>query len=167
MAYGSAVPEARDGIIATLQARPGLAGVRVSANPPKQPGDLKSGSRFEAIWVGRLDGQSFQGTMEVPFMTGGQSAWEDVFFFWLTVQVAQHTTSGTEETTSDRAWELAAEIAGAAASGHTMGVEASATLKKFWVDRIEYDEQTTRLERGGAVTYLAVGLRCNAIKQLT
>jgi hypothetical protein len=169
MAYGSAIPEARDQILTELAARSGLSGVSVSKNPPLKPQDLKSGSAFEAIFVGRLDGQSYQGLMEVPSMTGGTSSFEDQFTLWLTVQVSKattSTTSDTEQTTSDRAWTLAAEIVAEAQAGHTMGVSTSSTLLKFWVDAIEYDEQTSRLDRGGAVTFLSLGLRCNARKLL-
>lgn len=169
MAYGAAPPEARDGILTALALRAGLSGVTISRQPPSQPTELKSGSAAEAIYVGRVDGQSYQGSMEVPHMTAGASVWADQFTFWLTVQVSKPTTGDTEETASERAWTLASEIVGLAATqGGSCGVTTpTATLKKFWVDGIEYDEQTNRLAKGGAVSSLAVGLRCNAHKLLS
>ncbi len=163
MAYGFAIPEARDGIFTALALRSGLSGVTLSKNPPKQPSDLKSSSAFEAIFTGRIDGQSYQGLAEVPFMTAGASAFSGQFTMWLTVQVMKVTTSDTEETCSERAWTLASEIIGLAATqGGACGVSTSATLKKFWVDGFEFDENTARLDRGGAVCSLSIGLRCNA-----
>lgn len=168
MGYGSAVPEARDQIITALQARPALSAVTISKHPPASPTDLKSGSAHEAIYVGRVDGQSYQGRMEIASMTAGASAFDDQFTFWLTIQVAGTTTAATEETCSERAQTLFAEIVGLAATyGGRTGVSTSSTLLKFWVDGIEYDEQTYRLDRAGAVANLAVGLRCNARKLLS
>lgn len=168
MAYASTAPDARAALYTGLAARPALAAVTVLRNLPAKEADLKSGSAHETIYIGRWDtGQDVDGQAVVPHVRGGGLTFDETFTLWVTVQVTKPTTAGTEQTASERAWTLAAEIIGYVASSPDLDLDNTSDRLRCHVDGYSFDESVDRIDSGGSRSRIAIGLTIQGRKNLS
>ena len=89
MATGTALVDFKTSLETLLSARPGLSGVVVSTQPPKDPADIKTtAGAFEAIWMGAADI-----SWDIPTMSAGIVNLEEIIDIVVVVQVVKNTAN--------------------------------------------------------------------------
>lgn len=161
---GSSAADAKDALVTVLQARTALSAVTISREYPSKAADLKSGSDWEAIWIGRDGDQNVSGTAAFPHL--GHQVIDETYTVWVTVQVFKVSSGGTQADASERAYALADEIVDAVLDDPRLGLADTSARSMFHIGLsgtgYEFEEITGRLKDGGNACQVRVGLICTA-----
>lgn len=155
------VPDIKDALVTVLNAHTALDGVDTSRATPRWAKDHAApAGAGEAIWIGRQGGQDTEGTGNPGPMIGGALDPNEAFNVWLTVGVIQNKSSGTEETTQERAWAIGEEVLHAVFADPTLGI-THGTSRRVWlgVTNHEWVERNQALDQGWAC-HIEFGFAC-------
>lgn len=167
MTYGSSVPDAIGGLFTLLNARTGLAHVKVLDHYPENPNDIKGDTgEHDAVFLGRQGSPAITGSAVVPVFKAAPQVFDESYTLWLTCQSLKDSSSGTEIIARQRAYTLLAEVVGTVATDVRLGLTDTSSRTMFHVgrdgDAYDIEDGGGYLASGGHGWRVSIGLNCTA-----